>query len=347
MKLSRETLLFSVFILLLIIFYLVREIIAPFILAVIFAYIFNPAVDFLSNKSKVPRTLSIILLYLALISLIFYSAFFLVNGLIFEAKELTETEQILNLNQDSFANLPAWTFFGLRIGIAPILQETIKALSNTAVEIQNNIWPTFAASLNRLVKVLIFLVSGFYLLKDGRKFIQNFKNLLPKTSQEKIQSLLVKINASLGAYLRGQVLLIIIMATVTFSVLSFLGMKFALVLGIITGLLELVPFIGPISATGLAVVVAFVTGQNRFNLDPISLSILVIIIYTVLRQLEDYFVIPQVLGRVTKLHPLVVLFSVLAGGSLAGILGFVLAVPVVATSRILIEYFLNSHHEKN
>jgi predicted PurR-regulated permease PerM len=150
--------------------------------------------------------------------------------------------------------------------------------------------------------------------------------------------LLDKVNLSLGGYLRGQILLVIIMSTATSIVLTILGVRFALVLGIITGFLELIPLIGPWIAGGLAALTAFLTGGNHFGLDPTSLALLIGLIYLSLRMLEDYLVIPQLLGRLTRLHPVIVLFAVLAGGSLAGALGFILAVPVAASLRVLLEY---------
>ena len=128
------------------------------------------------------------------------------------------------------------------------------------------------------------------------------------------------------------------MSTATGLMLTILGVKFALILGIISGFLELIPLIGPWSAGSLAALTAFLTGGNRFNLDPTTLALLIGFLYFALRMMEDYLVIPQLLGRLTRLHPVIVLFAVLAGGSLAGAIGFVLAVPVAASLRILLEY---------
>jgi predicted PurR-regulated permease PerM len=130
------------------------------------------------------------------------------------------------------------------------------------------------------------------------------------------------------------------MAVASFVVLETLGIKYALTLAILTGFLEIIPYVGPVVAGSLAAGVAFVNGQNRFGLDPTTAALIVIGAYVILRHLEDYFVIPALYNRLTKVHPLVVIFSVLAGGHLFGVLGLILAVPVAATVKVIFEYFL-------
>jgi predicted PurR-regulated permease PerM len=209
-------------------------------------------------------------------------------------------------------------------------------LTDAATHWQQNLWPFFTDAVGRLLAVIVYLVSTFYFLKDGHKFIDFIRSLFPATHQKKVEELETEVNGVLGNYLRGQILLVVIMSVASWIVLTILGVKFALTLAILTGFLELIPFVGPVVATSLAGLTVYLTTENRFGLDPFTLTTVVILIYIILRQLEDYFVIPQVLGHVTKLHPVVVLFSVLAGGQIYGALGFILAVPVVASSRIII-----------
>jgi predicted PurR-regulated permease PerM len=102
-----------------------------------------------------------------------------------------------------------------------------------------------------------------------------------------------------------------------------------------------VPIIGPIIAAVVAAMVAFFGGTANFGLSPIQLVIGVVIVYTVVRQVQDYFVTPQVMGKITQLHPLIILFAVMAGEHVAGILGLILAVPIAGITKIIFEYSLN------
>lgn len=321
--------------------YLEREILAPFVLAVIFAYVFNPVVSLLQHWLKVPRILSVILIYALLISIIFTSLTYIGGQLISEANQLSTTENRLNiLDQEQIANLPEWQIGARSIGFKTFAHELVRTLSNTAKNVQDNLWPYFTLAANQAIHVIVFLISSFYFLREGEKVVHPLKSWLSTKYHGELDDLVSRINKVLGDYLRGQLILVAIMSSVSWLTLTILGVKFALILGIITGFLELIPYFGPLVAITLTSTSAFITGSNNFGLDPFSLAILVGVLFFIFRQLEDYFIIPEILGRATKLHPLVVLFSVLAGGNLAGPLGFIVAVPIVSSLRILIPYLL-------
>jgi len=131
--------------------------------------------------------------------------------------------------------------------------------------------------------------------------------------------------------------LIGVMSTVTFVGLSILQLPFALLLALMTGVLEVIPIVGPITAGAIACLVAL-GHPAPWGLSQIWYVAIVAAMYTVLRHSEDYFVIPLVIGRIVKLHPAVVIFSLLTGGALYGLLGVLIAVPVAATLRLVLIY---------
>src|SRR3990167_1249387 len=337
---SRSSVIIYFLIILLIIAYLVRVILTPFVFAAIVAYVLNPVVSLFEKKLRVGRTLAIIIIYLIIFGAVVYASVWLSGKLISEARLLSfEVKDIGSLGQEAISRLPEWTIAGQSIGFQSLVKALLEGLSTTINHIQDSLFEIFTGALNRILQVLIFLVATFYFLKDGSKFVTMIKERVSNHHRSHVEILIKQMNDALGGYLRGQIILVIIMSAATSVFLTVLGVRFALILGIITGFLELIPFIGPIFAGGLAVVTAYLVGNNRFGLDPTTLGLVVIIGYFVLRQFEDYFIIPQLLGRLTKLHPLVVLFAVLAGGKLAGPVGFVLGVPIAASVRILLEYF--------
>jgi predicted PurR-regulated permease PerM len=131
--------------------------------------------------------------------------------------------------------------------------------------------------------------------------------------------------------------LIGVMSTATFVGLSILQVPFALLLALMTGVLEVIPIVGPITAGAIACLVAL-GHPAPWGLSQILYVVIVAAMYTVLRHSEDYFVIPLVIGRIVKLHPAVVIFSLLTGGALYGLLGVLIAVPVAATLRLVLIY---------
>lgn len=140
--------------------------------------------------------------------------------------------------------------------------------------------------------------------------------------------------------MRGQIFLVILMSLVTYITLSILGIRFAFLLGLFSGFAEIVPVIGPIVAASVAILIVFFTGHANFGLNVTQAALTVAIIYFVLRQLEDYFVMPHVFGKITKLPAFLIFFAVVAGGHIGGILGLILAVPVAAILRLFLEFFL-------
>lgn len=317
--------------------YSVRSVLSPFILAAIIAYLLNPVVSFLQKRAHIPRGSGTIIIFLFLLGLLAAVAFWIGGTLVGEAREVTDSNGNLSVfSQNAIDQLPEFSFGEGKFGLKPIAQELPKTLTNTVSRWQNNLAPVVTGAIGRIVSFLVFLISTFYFLKDGNKIPGLLRSLLPSRYQEKATHFEKEVNQVLGDYLRGQIFLIAIMSAASWLILTTLGVKFALTLALFTGFLELIPYAGPIVATALVAFTSFLTVNNRWGLDPTSLATVIIAFYIFLRLVEDYFIIPQVLGHVTKLHPLLVLFAVFTGGHLAGPIGFILAVPIAATLRIII-----------
>ncbi len=197
-----------------------------------------------------------------------------------------------------------------------------------------------AQALGRFtLELLIFLIGVFFVLRDAPRLFQAMRDLVPRGQRAEVLHIGGQVSYLIQRYIRGQLLLVLIMATVTSVGLSILEVPYSVLLGFITGVLELIPIVGPITAGALASVVAL-GHPNPFGWTQLWYVGVVAIMYTVLRQTEDYVVVPLVIGRIVQLHPIVVIFSVLAGGAMFGLLGVILAVPVAATLRLLLIYVL-------
>ncbi len=211
----------------------------------------------------------------------------------------------------------------------------------------NDAPPTlFKEIFSKIISFIIFLFAAFYFLKEGGGMIDRLLNLVPNRYKIEVDILLKKINSILGSYLRGQIFLVILVSLVLFICLTIIGVKFALMVAIFSGIAEIVPIIGPILAAGVAASVAYLGGTSNFGLDPLQTAVIVIIVYTVVRQIQDYLVNPQIMGRITKLHPLIILFAVIAGEHVAGITGLLLAVPIAGVLKLIVEYSLELIEDK-
>lgn len=314
--------------------YVERTILSPFILGAIFAYIFNPLVQTLSLKTKLSKERSATIIYLLLMTVVVILGIIATRRVVAEFAEIRSfVTHLLVTARAQLNTLPDW--------VKPTVYDFLFSIEKSKVVGSASLLPFFPQAISRIVSFIIFLVSGYYFLKEGGNFIEKLVDLTPKAYKNDVTDLLHDINAVLGGYLRGQIFLIFLMSLATFILLSIFGVRFSLFLGVFSGFAEIVPYVGPIAAATIAVIVVLVTGSINFGLNTINGALLVVVIYTILRHIEDYFVVPHVMGKITKLPPFIIFFAVIAGGHLAGVLGLILAVPVAAIVKILLEYSLN------
>lgn len=335
----RTVFLVSLGLLLLWFFYLEREILTPFVVAAIFAYVFNPVVNFLSHKIQFPRALSVVIIYLFIIGIVVLLGLFLSGRILEESSQLAlYIREIAAATNKQIQNLPDW--------MQPTVKEAVLSMQKSIIFSPEYLFSLFPQALSRIVSFLLFLFTGFFFLKDGSVMIQRMLASVPNDFKFDVDICFRKINAVLNGYLRGQLFMVFLVSLVLFIALSVLGVRFALILALFSGFAEIVPIVGPIVATSVAATAALFGGVENFGFSPFTGAVIVIVIYTVTRQFQDYFIIPYVMGKITKLHPFIILFSVIAGEHLLGILGLVLGVPIAAVLRILLEYSLDKINDR-
>ena len=319
--------------------YIERAILTPFILAAIFAYIFNPIVNFFYHKLKFPRTISVIIIYLFIISITVFSGVVFSKRAVDESLELRrEAYFITKTAKNQVNSLPDW--------IKPTVKDTLSTFEGSTIISYPSVFSFFPKAFSGILSFIIFLFTAFYFLKEGRNMFDKMLNFVPNDYKVEVDILTRKINSVLGSYLRGQIFLVFFVSLILFIFLTILGVKFSLILAIFSGFAEIVPIIGPIVAASVAAAVAFLGGTSNFNLSPIQVALAVIVIYFIVRQVQDYFINPYIMGKITNLHPLIILFAVIAGEHTAGILGLILAVPIAGILRIIFEYSLDKINDR-
>lgn len=312
------------------------NILPVFIWAATAAYLFNPLIVFFSEKTKTSRVVWIVILYILLGLLIFWAVKALVPLIANEISDLASGS--LDDPTTFLGRIAAQgqvSVMGLDVNLrdqAIILAGWLKT------QLPLHFLPIFFGAVEKLVLLLIFVVVTYYLMLDANKYIILFKRIIPLPYRQEIFDLLENVNLTLGAYIRAQVILIIVMSVASFIALSILRIKYALILSLATGILEVIPIAGPIIATLIATAVALFQVGTPFGLSNASLAVLVVVAYFALRQLEDYFVIPNVVSKFVKVHPVVAIFALIVGGSVGGILGLFLAIPTAAIILVFSSY---------
>lgn len=313
------------------------DIVEPFLWAMILSYILLPLVGSLKRRTGAPRTAAAFVVFLALLAVIFGGGRFLIPRLIDNSKDLQTNWPILIANaQVTIAD--TLTSLGLGDLAATVIAPNLQDLDRQIVAmLQRNALPVVVGAGHFLLQFLIFLIATFLTLRDAPRFLSFIQRNLPREHRLEILHVLRDTNVMLGRYIRGQLILVLLMSTITTIALTILGVPYSVLLGVMTGVLETIPFVGPITAGAIACLVAL-GHPNPFGWSQIAYVAVVAVMYTILRHAEDYLVIPTVIGRAVRLHPAIVIFSLLSGGAVFGLLGIVLAVPIAATTRLVLIY---------
>jgi predicted PurR-regulated permease PerM len=339
---TRRWVLIGLVVALLLVLYWIREIIPILILALLLAYLLNPLVVLLRGRLKLSRLQATIVLYLAFIALLIAIGITVVPLLFRQLRGfLNDIDQVVAQMDAVLRQLPFVDALGIHLDSAFLASQ----LQAEVTSLMGYIPSFLIGAVSRALSTVLILVLSFYLLKDADWIGRSIDNAVPTEYRDEVQHIRAELSTIWASFLRGQILLAIIIGVTTSIILTLLGVRNALLLGLIAGLLEVVPTIGPILAAIPAVLLAFFQGSANWPIENTTFAVIVIGAYVVIQQLENHLIVPTVLGSSVNLPAVVVLFGALAGASLAGVLGIFLAAPVLATARLVLRYLLRKLFE--
>lgn len=309
------------------------EILPPIILALLLAYLINPLVTYLHRRQRISRFFAVVLIYLALIFVLIGAVSLLTPVLVREVRGLFgQLDQILA----RVSRVPLLDALGIRIDSASLADQLRAEMATLASALPR----VLIGAASSVLSVLLVLVLSFYLLIDAETIGHGIDGLVPGDYHEEWQRIKSEFGRIWSSFLRGQVVLAIIIGAMVTLTLMILGVPNALFLGLLAGVLEVVPNIGPIIAMIPAVLIALFQGSNNWVIDNTVFALIVIAAYTVIQQLENHIIVPKVIGESVNLPPVVILIGAFAGANLAGVLGIFLAAPVLATARVVGEFVI-------
>jgi len=329
------TLIISLVLLAIVVLLQLRAILSPFLWAAVLAYLLVPVVNYLNVRGGLPRLWSIVLIYASVALLLVAGVRYLYPLVVAEGTVFLE-----DIPRLEGALISVVGPRPLGIDIASVITQLVGATTGYSTNTRAA-GHLLVNALETLVKLFLFLVTSFYLLMDSRRLRDTVCGAIPEAHRDELTALGRRIHETWQHYIRGELLLFAIMAIVTGVGLTILQVPGAIFLGLVSGALELLPLVGPWTAGAIAVSVAYFNGANPWNLSQIAYAGAVAMMYFVLRQMEDYLIIPHVLGRAVRLHPVVVLFAVAAGGVIGGLFGLIIAVPIAASLREIVLYLYN------
>jgi predicted PurR-regulated permease PerM len=323
------------------------------------AYVLNPVVDLL-GRARIGRGLAVTIVFLLV-------AQALVMGSVLLSQVVAETARFVNLLPAALANLGE-TLGGVtgwigRLGesLPDVLQERFGIDAggeefSTQVQVQVTAWLTAAAQsltrfLERIVaegpqfllagatsivsgafQVVLIAIASVYILYDYPRLGRNLRRFVPVRYRGLYADLSVKADRAIGGYLRGQVLIAIVLGFMLWIGLTLIGVPLATAISVLAAVFNVVPYLGPIVGTIPAVLLGF-------TVSPLT-ALLALLVFVAANQIEGHVLGPMILAKSTDLHPLTVLVSILVGVGFLGLLGALLAVPVVALTKVVVEEYL-------
>ncbi|GAC1323593.1 MAG: AI-2E family transporter [Chloroflexota bacterium] len=315
-----------------IVLWVARGVLPPFIVAGILAYVLSPLVDELAARTGARRSIVALGVFLVVILVIFGLVWIAGARLGAEIRDISrESPSIVEAIVNDLTGGQTVELFGQSLSSADLgrrLDLAIRQELGTPTQALQAVRVGFEL----LLAILLVFIGLAYMLIDGRQFFYYLLRFVPEEHRGHVQWVSAEVHRVLGRYLRGQLILVVLMSLVTFAVLEWgFHLPYALGIGVLTGFLEIIPLIGPIAAAGIACTVGFSRGGA-------SEAAALAIAYLVLRQVEDQLAMPIVVGRAVHVHPLVTIFSVLVGEKIGGVLGMILAVPVAASVKVVLDY---------
>jgi predicted PurR-regulated permease PerM len=315
-EISHRTIIFTVFFIISLWFlFLIRDLIFQLFVALIIMATFNPFVTKL-QKYKIPRSASVILVYAVFVGVL-GSAFFAI------------IPQLAEQTANFVSSLPKLM---VKLGVPIVFRDQIlEQLLAQVGAVPSQLAKALASIFSNVFAVITVFIFSFYLLLSRDKLDDQLGYFFGEDKREKIGKIIDRLEVRMGSWARGEAILMFVIGLSTYIGLRLLSVPFALPLAILAGILEIIPYIGPIISAVPAVVLGF-------GISPIT-GLATAALAFLIQQLENYVLVPKIMQSSTGINPIVTLFALTIGFRLAGILGVFLSIPIVITLQVVFKQY--------
>ncbi len=322
--------------------YVARAALFPYVLGLVLAYLVLPIVNWLDvhmphrlQERRVARPLAILLVYFVGLVVVIGAIAFLVPIVRDQVEELwADRDRLVRVASDLISDLAERYHRDVPDRLKQALEENVSQISGRVAEVvQSGLTRTISAVTSTISFVLGFIVIPFwlfYILNDQAEVSAGLMSLVPQRFEADVRNLLRISDDIFSAYIRGQLLLCLFVGAIATVGLMLVGVPYALVLGLVAGMFEVIPFIGPLLGAVPGVIVA--------ALDSWPTAAWAVVVFFVIQQVENLLLVPRISGRSVRLHPAFVMVVLVVGNEAAGLWGMLLAVPVTALIRDVFKY---------
>ena len=318
-------------------------ILTPFLIGGMLAYVGKPAVSWMEKK-RVPRTVGALLVML--VALVLVLALLLVLTPLVHSEFSLLAKRLPELAASLYSQFAPWLNekFGIQLqfdldSIKQLIADNLDSAQAVSLKLLTGLKAGGMLVIAILINLVLIPVVMFYLLRDWSRIVVRLEDLTPRRWIAKVRTMASEIDNVLGEFLRGQLSVMTVLAIYYAVGLTLAGLQFALPIGILTGLLVFIPYVG----FGLGLILGVLAALLQWSGWPGFLAVLAV--YGIGQLLEGYVLIPWLVGDRIGLHPLVVIFALLAFGQLFGFAGVLLALPVSAALLVALRHLRAEYHE--
>jgi predicted PurR-regulated permease PerM len=326
--------------------YLLAPVLTPFVASALLAYLGDPLADRL-QKLRLPRTLAVVAVFL--ITFIVLALLILLVGPLISAQVSALFDALPEIARKAeqvwMPNILGWLDLDLgeEVGIGAFLAKYGEMFGNWSGKVLLSVTKSGGALAAAVLSLFLIPIITFYMLRDWDSIVAHIGALVPESQRETVFSLARDSDEMLGGFLRGQLLVMFALAIIYSLGLSLVGLEFAIAIGVVSGLVSFVPYLGFVFGIGLAGLTV------ALEPEPLWQLIGVIATFSIAQFIEGSVLTPKLVGDRIGLHPVIIIFAVAAGGQLFGFFGILLALPAAAVLSVLVRFaydrYLKEHPE--
>ncbi|MCH7981177.1 MAG: AI-2E family transporter [Proteobacteria bacterium] len=315
--------------------YLLAPVLTPFVAAALLAYMGDPLADRL-QKFRLPRALAVTTVFL--LTFLFLALLVLLVGPLIRQQIATLFASLPSIiSQIEQVWLPGFAnFFDLElgedVGLGAFLAQYKDMAGSWGATLLSSVTTTGSMLAAAVLSLFLIPILTFYLLRDWDSIISHLAALLPSSQRETIVELARQTDDVLGAFLRGQLMVMFALAVIYSVGLTLVGLEFAIAIGVVAGLVSFVPYLGFVFGIGIASLTVVLQPNPLLHL------IGVVATFTIAQLFEGSFLTPKLVGDKIGLHPVLIIFAIAAGGQLFGFFGILLALPAAAVLSVLVRF---------
>ncbi|GIV78539.1 MAG: hypothetical protein KatS3mg050_2933 [Litorilinea sp.] len=315
-----------------------REMIPPTVVAFLLAFILSYPVNWIQRTTGWARGTAVTVIYIILLALVALMPALLIprSAELFLSLQAALEDLVTSLQTASAG--PLLVLGNYRLSLDTVLQEAGNVLQNVLILATTNPMSIARGVTAGVLTVVYVLVLNFWLLKDLHKLQRLIYEQIPADYQEDVRRLAQSLGEVWHAFLRGQLVLGLVVGLMTWIALAIVGMPNAGGLALLAGVMEFLPTIGPGISGTIGTAVALFSGSTWMPVGNITFALVVMAIYIVITQIESVYLIPRLVGGRVQLHPAVTFVGIINGAMVFGVLGVLLATPTIASARILLSY---------